>query len=168
MKIANRARQPLRSASLAAMLPTFAVLAVSLALCGCGPGAPAAASAAPGETIVLLSVTSDAQQDPQSVDMAMRFAGFALDEGRRVFMFFNVKGVKIPSSHLADDFAYEQSSPLKEQLAALIQRGADVHVCPVCMKALGVNEGDLMEGAKVTTRASLFANIQPATVVFTY
>ena len=41
--------------------------------------------------VVLLSITSDANESPQSVDMAMKLAGFSLDEGRKVVMFFNVK-----------------------------------------------------------------------------
>jgi predicted peroxiredoxin len=126
-----------------------------------------AAGAAPPST-VFLSVTSDANSDPQSVDMAMKFAGFALDEDRQVVMFFNVKGVTIPTAEFPDDFAFGEDKPIKTQLAELIERGADIHVCPICMKALGVEEGDLMEGAKVTTRPSLFENIHGGTTVFTY
>lgn len=117
---------------------------------------------------VMFSVTSDANEDPQAVDMALKLAGFSLDEGRHVVMFFNVKGVTIPSNTLADDFAFQQDKPIKRQLADLIQRGVDVHVCPICMKALGVEDSDLMEGAKVTTRPGLFANISANTTVFTY
>jgi predicted peroxiredoxin len=117
---------------------------------------------------VFFSVTSDVNEDPQAVDMAMKLAGFSLDEGRHVVMFFNVKGVTVPSNALADDFAYQENEPIKIQLASLIQRGVDVHVCPICMKALGVVESDLMENAKVTTRPGLFANISANTAVFTY
>lgn len=138
--------------------------------CGCSSttssmtGPPAAQE----QPIVLLSVTSDASQQSQSVDMAMKLAGFSLDEGRRVVMFFNVQGVTLPTHSFPDDLAFQQNSPLKEQLAKLIERGVDVHVCPICMKALGVEETDVMEGAKVTTRPSLFANIGANTAVFTY
>lgn len=139
-------------------------------LLGCqdspSPDPTPAASSEPAT--VFFSVTSDAQQDAQSVDMAMKLAGFSLDEGRRVVMFFNVKGVRIPVNQFPDDFAVKENQPIKTQLAELIKRGADVHVCPICMKALEVEESDLIEGAKVTTRPSLFANIGPATAVFTY
>jgi predicted peroxiredoxin len=141
-----------------------------IALSGCNaPASSSAGATAPtGATTVLLSVTSDASQNPQSVDMAMRFAGFALDEGRRVVIFFNVKGVTIPTAGLPDDFAFGEGTPIKQQVTALIERGADVHVCPICMQALDVEKSDLIDGAKVTTRSSLFANIGPSTVVFTY
>lgn len=145
---------------------TGIVIAIVLfAASGCNT---ASAPNEPGASIVLLNVTSGADADPQAVDMAMKLAGFSLDEGRPVAMFFNVKGVTVPSSLLADDFKYQENTPIKQQLAKLIERGADVHVCPICMKALGVEESSLMEGAKVTTRPSLFANINANTVVFTY
>lgn len=148
-----------------------AVLAFSLmCLCGCDhtPSVSATPSSSDTAATVLLSVTSDANERPQAVDMAMKLAGFSLDEGRKVVLFFNVKGATVPSSVLADDFAYQQNEPIRVQLAALIERGADVHVCPICMEALGVAESDLMPEAKVTTRPSLFANIGADTAVFTY
>jgi predicted peroxiredoxin len=148
----------------------FVLASVLLSVWGCGR-APSGNEVSPSlaaASTVLFSVTSGAKEDPQSVDMAMKLAGFALDEGRHVVMFFNVKGVTIPSHALANDFAYQEDKPIKTQLADLIQRGVDVHVCPICMKALGVGESDLIEGAKVTTRSGLFANINANTAVFTY
>ena len=46
------------------------------------------------KSIVLLNITTDGQDDPQRLDMAMKLAGFSLDEGRKVAIFFNVKGVR--------------------------------------------------------------------------
>lgn len=127
---------------------------------------PNGVDAGPGP--VLISITSDMESNPQSVDMAMRFAGFALDEKRDVLMFFNVKGATVPSTKLPEGAAFQQGEPIRKQLADLIQRGAKVHVCPVCMKALDVGETDLVEGAQVTTRGQLFAAITRGTCVFTY
>ncbi len=129
---------------------------------------PQTQSEDPGDSIVFLSVTCDAEKEPQAMDMAMKFAGFSLDEERQVVMFFNVKGVRCPSKGFSDELAFGENDPIKEQLVGLIERGADVHVCPICMKALGVEEEDLIDGAQVTTRPSLFRNIGPQTAVFTY
>ena len=49
-----------------------------------------------------------------------------------------------------------------------MERGAEVHVCPVCMKDMDIEEEDLMEGAFVTSKPKLFANLGSNTVVFTY
>lgn len=148
------------------------VLVSMVVLTGCGSGASAPAdtgrNGSTEESIVLLSVTSDAKEDPQSVDMAMKLAGFALDEGRKVVLFFNVKGVTLPTTSFPDDFAFQKDQPIKQQLETLIDRGVDVHVCPVCMAPLGIKDSDLMAGANVTTRPSLFRQIGPGTTVFTY
>ena len=138
---------------------------------GCGESAPASSAAAPAkpaQTTVFLSVASDINEKPQSVDMAMKFAGFSLAENKKVVMFFNVKGVHIPTAGLSEELAFGENEPIKKQLAQLIEKGVEVHVCPICMKALDVEEGDLMEGAQVTTRPGLFAHIGSDTVVFTY
>jgi len=145
-------------------LAILGVLAFSmLYVAGCKPQ-----PAKPGQATVLLNVTSDAEASPQSVDMAMKLAGFSLAEKRKVVMFFNVKGVKMPTKDFGDDFAFESNKPLKVQLSKLIDDGVEVHVCPICMKALGVEKGDLLEGAQETTRDKLFAHIGADTAVFTY
>ena len=120
-------------------------------------------------SIVLLNVTSDYKADPQSVDMAMKLAGFALDEGRTVAFFFNVKGVLLPQKVTSEEFKYDKSDKsLITQLKALIKRGAEVHVCPICMKALNVEKSQLIEGAEETTKPKLFSKIGANTAVFTY
>lgn len=43
------------------------------------------------------------------------------------------------------------SSPYREFSAA----GGKVLVCPVCMKAIGIKEGDLIDGAEVATIKSV-------------
>ncbi|MEM7785843.1 MAG: DsrE family protein [Planctomycetota bacterium] len=141
---------------------------------GCSePGSNAASSSADPAAndsthTVFLSVVSDVNQDPQSVDMALKFAGFSLEENRNVILFFNVKGVHIPTQTMSDDTAFKDNEPIKKQLASLISKGAKVHVCPICMKALGVDASDLIEGAEVTTRPGLFSYIGSDTTVFTY
>lgn len=123
---------------------------------------------APGNPVVFFNVTTDGSADMQRLDMAMKLAGFALDEKRNVFIFFNVKGVNVPTKSFSADKKFQDNKPIKDQLAKLIERGAKVHVCPICMKGLGVEKSDLVEGAEVTTRKALFDRIGPGTTVFTY
>ena len=141
---------------------------------GCSPDIRSASQTVTGESAsstVLVNVTSGVTGDkgrPQAVDMALKLAGFALDEGRTVALFFNVKGVHVPTRTLPNDLAFQDNLPIAKQLAKLIERGAEVHVCPICIKALGVESGDAMAGAQVTTRPKLFAHIGANTSVFTY
>lgn len=148
-------------------LLVFTVLVSSLL--GCQKPAPSSGeSAGSGRKIAVISITSDAQADPQKVNMALTFARFCVDEKYEVAVFFNVKGVLLPTKTFADDFKYQEYDPLKSQIAALSKDGAEIHVCPVCMKDLDVAKEDIMEGAFVTTKPKLFGNLGPDTMVFTY
>lgn len=132
---------------------------------GCAaPDASGTASSAPQP--MFFNITSG-PDDPHPVTMALQLAGHALDDGRDVLLFFNVRGVHIPTTQLSDTLAFGDR-PIKELLADLMARGAEVHVCPHCMAALEVNETDLIEGAQVTTRDLLFAHLTGNTAVFTY
>jgi predicted peroxiredoxin len=134
-----------------------------------GPaGAPVTIVKAAETAPLFLSVISDLDSNPQAVDMAMKLAGFALAEKRSVFVFFNVKGVNVPVTALPDDAQFGAGPPFKEQLAGLIEQGAEIHACPICMKALGVTADNLLEGVSVTNREALFSKIGPDTCVFTY
>lgn len=125
-------------------------------------------AAAPEKKIVVFSITRNPENNPQSVNMALTLAGFSLDEGYKVALFFNVKSTGTPTVEFPDDYGYKDHPPLKQQLTDLMERGAEVHVCPVCMKDMDIKEEDLMEGAFVTSKPKLFANLGSNTVVFTY
>jgi predicted peroxiredoxin len=123
--------------------------------------------ATPPSQTLMLNVTSSPTEDPHSVTMALQLAGHALDAGREVVLFFNVRGVAVPTISLPEDLAF-RAEPIKKLLANLMERGAQVQVCPHCMHALGVEADDLVPGAVVTDREKLFSKIGPETVVFTY
>jgi predicted peroxiredoxin len=151
---------------------SLAVVIGALVLCagGCADSKPGLLDDQPqlGPGTVLLSVTSDANEDPQSVNMALTLAGFCLDENYTVAIFFNVKGVHIPTTGFSEDLAYGDHAPFKEQIRALAERGAEIHVCPVCMGDLGVEAEDIMESAFVTSKPKLFAPVGPHATVFSY
>jgi len=143
------------------------LLLIPAAGCNNQPSADAATDKN-GKSTVLVVVTSDPKQDPQAVDMAVKMAGFALEEKRNVAMFFAVQGVHLPTKAFSDEFAFQTNDSLKGQLKKVVERGAEIHVCPVCMKPAGIEEGDLIQGAMVTTRPKLFKHIGPDTAVFTF
>lgn len=141
--------------------------AVLFALAGAIVGHAEDPAAPPHNGIFLLNITSSPIDDPHSVTMALQLAGHALDAGREVVLFFNVRAVMVPTTGLPDDLAFK-AEPIKKLLASLIERGAVVHVCPHCMHALGVEAKDLLPGAMVTDREKLFSKIGAETVVFSY
>jgi predicted peroxiredoxin len=141
---------------------------LAIVFSGCQKSTPPTLAGSNTPAPVLISVISNMESNPQAVDMAMKLAGFSLDEKRDVFMFFNVKGVQVPVRALSDDAKFGDNDPVKQQLVKLIERGAKVHVCPICMKGLGVKDADIIEGAQVTNRGALFSAIDSNTCVFTY
>ena len=138
----------------------LAVAALLLPACSSEP-APQPAST------LLLNITSGATEDTHAVTMALQLAGHGLDDGRTVVLFFNVRGVDVPTVDLPDGLAFH-ADPLKAMLAKLIERGAEVHVCPHCLAAKEIDASQLIDGAQVTTRKKLFAHLSTHTVVFTY
>jgi len=121
-----------------------------------------------GQKIAVISITSDAQQDPQAVNMGLTFANFCADEKYEVAIFFNVKGAQLPTKEFPDDFKYLEHAPLKAQIKALAAKGVEIHVCPVCMKDLEITDSEIMEEAFVTSKPKLFSKLGPDTMVFTY
>lgn len=119
------------------------------------------------ESILFLNITSDATKDPHSITMALQLAGHALDYGKTVVLFFNVRGVTVPTKNFPEDLAFH-AQPIKSLLAELMAKGANVQVCPHCMEALNVKAEDLVEGAQITDREKLFSQLGSNTNVFTY
>lgn len=116
---------------------------------------------------LILNITSGGEEDPHAVTMALQLAGHALDEGRTTVLFFNVQGVRTPTVQFPDTVAF-RDRPIKELLQSLMDRGAEVHVCPHCMAALEVDAEDLLPRAQVTDSGTLFGHMKSNTVVFTY
>lgn len=90
---------------------------------------------------LFINMTTD---DPHRANMAITFGTKQLERGHPLTLFLNDKGVLVASTAKADTFAEHQ-----KQIAAVIEKGALVLVCPMCMKHYGVAEADLIQGAQV-------------------
>lgn len=123
--------------------------------------------AAEAKAVLVLNVTSGAE-DLHRVTMALQLAGHALDDGRDVLVFLNVRAPVFASKNCPDAMTFRQNPPIPQMLASLMERGAEVHVCPHCMKVMGVAEADLIPGAEVTDREKLFSHLGPNSHVFSY
>ena len=142
-------------------------LLILLTIFGCQRNESPYADATNEKSILFFNMTSDPEEDPHAVTMGLQLAGHGLDDGRHVVLFFNVHAVGIPTKDFPADLAFSDK-PIKTLLTELIDAGAEVHVCPMCMKALNVDPQNLLAGAEVTDRIKLFANLASNTNVFTY
>lgn len=123
-----------------------AVLALGLAF-----AAPLAARAGDADPL-FINLTSD---DGHRINMAFNFGGNQLKRGHPLTVFMNDKAVLAASTKNAATFPEQQKT-----IAALLAAGAQILVCPMCMKHYGVAEADLLPGLAVgspeVTGAALF------------
>lgn len=90
---------------------------------------------------LFVNATTD---DPHRAKMALVFSKGQLERKHPVAIFLNDRAVMIGSRANAARFKEQQ-----ELLKALVDAGATVLICPMCMAHYGVTEADLMPGIKV-------------------
>lgn len=85
--------------------------------------------------------------------MAAFFAtNFALKQGHKpVVIFVNVQATPLFSKSKADIRSKQFGRTVHDMYREFSAAGGKVLVCPVCMKAIGIKEGDLIDGAEVAT-----------------
>jgi predicted peroxiredoxin len=131
----------------------FILFASSLMVALCALLAPVAAHAQ-DKAPLFINVTSD---DPWKVAMAAFFGtNFALKQGHKpVVLFVNVQATPMFNKNKSAVRADQFGRTVHEMVAEFQAAGGQVLVCPVCMKASGMIEGDLIEGAEVATVKSI-------------
>jgi sulfur relay (sulfurtransferase) complex TusBCD TusD component (DsrE family) len=92
---------------------------------------------------LFVNATSD---DGYRATMALTFSQRQLERKHPITILLSDRGVLIASKANAKKFKDQQAL-----LVALMNAGASVIVCPMCMKHFGVNEADILPGIKVGT-----------------
>ena len=90
---------------------------------------------------LFVNMTSD---DLHRADMAIFFGGNQYEHGHPLTIFLNDKAVRIGSKTNSRRFSEQQKA-----LTQLMDKGASVLICAMCMKYYGVREADLLPGIKV-------------------
>jgi len=90
---------------------------------------------------LFVNLTTD---DPHRANMGISFGKNQLERGHPLTIFLNDKSVLIGSQENAAQFADHQ-----KVLGELVEKGATVLICPMCMKHYGVKEADLLPGLQV-------------------
>ena len=103
---------------------------------------------------LFINLTND---DPWKASMAAFFAtNFALKQGHKpVVIFVNVQATSLFSKSKADVRSEQFGRTVHDMYREFSAAGGKVLVCPVCMKAIGIKEGDLIDGAEVATIKSV-------------
>lgn len=114
------------------------LLCAALALAGLLTVTPA--SAGPADPLFVNLISDDAHR----VTMALTFGQAQAERGHPLTVFLNDKAVRVIAKPHAAKYGQQQ-----KMLADLIAKGAQIIVCPMCMKHYGIKEADLLAGAKV-------------------
>ena len=111
----------------------------------------------PGARPLFINLTSD---DAHRARMAIGFGGNQLQAGHPLTIYLNDRGVLLVSRARSAQFAQQQ-----QLLTALHKAGAQILVCPMCMKHFGVSDQDLIVGAQVSNpRLANQALFQPGSI----
>ena len=105
-----------------------------------------AAQAAVGDTTktrLFLNLTSD---DVWSNQMAFGYANKVMDQGHEVVVFLNVRAVKLAHRSIPQPVDPQRELTARDELTALMERGARVFVCPGCTIKAGLSQEDWIDG----------------------
>ena len=104
-----------------------------------GALAVSAAGAAAKES-VFVNLTSD---EPHRVTMCLLFASSLVKDGHDVTLFINVDAARLASTKVP------KLAEQRKELQAFLQDGGKAIICPHCMKARKIAEGDLIKGVVI-------------------
>lgn len=94
-------------------------------------------------------------EDPHRVLMALRMAEI-MSEDKDVLVYFDIKAVHVvlkDSPNITMEGNFPESH---KQLAALMEKGVELQVCPGCLKAAGKTPEDVMEGVNIADKEMFF------------
>lgn len=124
-------------------MPNIKVSVLALVLALSAAPLPGSMAQAGATDPLFVNTTSD---DGHRSTMALVFAKHQLERQHPVTIFLSDHGVLLASTkHTAK---YQEQQKI---LDGLVKAGATVLVCPMCMKAFGVTEADLLPGLKVSS-----------------
>lgn len=128
----------------------------------------AVAAAPESRGTVIVSITSG-QDDLFRIMSAFHLAQDALEDGRRVILYFNDRGVTVPVRRLENDLRLGRDRPLWMTLQDLMRGGAEVVVAGEAARLLGMVVEDFVPGAVIRPwSGKVFTSVDSNTLVFTY
>jgi len=108
-------------------------------------------------------------EDADRVTVAFLIATAALERGRPVVMFTTKEAVRLGLPGYADAIESAGSPPVSRLFAQFRDAGGELLLCPICFNARNLDEGAILEGARLGGATPLWEWIgdEPATV-FSY
>lgn len=96
-----------------------------------------------GAKTIFYNLTTD---EAWKAGMALGQANKALENGYKVIVFLNVRGVFLASKTFKTDSLAAAGMSLQDMLKGVMAKGGRVVICPMCMKKTGLEMDGLIEG----------------------
>lgn len=96
-----------------------------------------------------------AKDNTDKATVAFVVANAALGCEQTTVVFLSTEGVHLAVEGYADDIAEEGFAPLKDLMTAFAEGGGEIYVCAPCFKKRGLDETQIVPGAKVVGGAKL-------------
>ena len=102
-------------------------------------------------------------QDPDRVAIPLAMGNTALALGHDVVIWLTLEGVNLAKPGVADTIIPNSFPPVKELLAAFIEGGGRIGVCPPCAKVHGVTDDMMIDQAEWMGAAAMLEIAQGRT-----
>ena len=107
-------------------------------------------------------------EDPERVTVAFLVGGAALQKGKQVSMFLTKEAVRLGLPGHAEGVACDGCPPLPRLFEQYVDGGGELLVCPICFTARKLDEGQLVENARLAGATPLWEWIGEGATVFSY
>jgi predicted peroxiredoxin len=107
-------------------------------------------------------------EDTERVTVAFLVAGAALEQGKEVAMFLTKEAIRLAVPGVAEGVACDGCPPIATLFQQYADGGGELLVCPICFKARKLDEGSLVQNARLAGATPLWEWIGDAAIVFSY
>jgi predicted peroxiredoxin len=108
-------------------------------------------------------------EDPEKVMIAFLVGGAAAEKGKPVTMFLTKEAIRLAVPGVAVGVACDGCPPIERLFQQFADNGGELLVCPICVKARQLDDGNLVPNARIGGATPLWDWVgdEPASV-FSY
>ena len=109
-----------------------------------------------------------AKNDTDKSTVAFVIANAALGSEKDTTVFLSTEGVRLSQKGYSDDIHEEGFLPLKELMDNFAEAGGSILVCAPCFRKRGLDEDNLVDGARIVGGAVLVELLSDGTPCVSY
>ncbi len=114
-----------------------------------------------------VSVTN-AKNNTDLCTLGFVVANASVASGVETVVFLNSEGAYLSEQGYADGIHEEGFAPIKQLMDSFVEAGGTIWVCSPCFKKRGLDDGKLIEGAKIVGGATLVEFLANGAACITY